>query len=232
MNPSSTLFGDTPSVTRHAPLSPLPAAPPADSGSTHLSGLNPSLMQDLLRFEAEHPPGQGLDLLEVLAAALRHNRDLTVLLHFDHQPLAMTIRPAARQVACVLPKRQLLGLRLSELRVMRVEPALPPLINEAQPQALSPLIWELALRGSRSQLLPEIAGAAAYRATPGADLTALDLHGTLAHAVMRLRHEPTPLREIASWPGFDLDRAERLLNGLYLHAALIVTRSHPGAVSH
>jgi len=231
MNPSS-LFGDTSPHTAQTRLNAVPAAPPADSGSTHLSGLNPSLMQDLLRFEPEHPPGHGLDLLEVVAAALRHNRDLTLLLHFDQQPLAMTIRPTARQLVCVLPRRQLLALRLSELRVMRVEPALPPLASEAPPQPLSPLIWELALRGSRSQLLPEIAGAAAYRATPGADLSALDLKGTLVQAVTRLRREPTPLREIASWPGFDADRAARLLNGLYLHAALIVTRSHPGAISH
>ena len=47
----------------------------------------------------------------------------------------------------------------------------------------------------------------------------------------QLRREPAPLREIATWPGFDADRAARLLNGLYLHAALIVTRSHPGAIS-
>ncbi len=229
MSPS-THFGET-TPARHMLGGPVPPAPPTDSGSTHLSGLNPSLMQDLLRFESDHPPGQGLDLLEVVAAAMRHNRDLTLLLHFDNQPLAMTIRTSTRQLVCVLPKRQLLALRLSELRVMRVEPALPPLLNESPPQPLSPLVWELALRGSRGQLLPEIAGAAAYRANPGADLSALELRGSLAHAVAQLRREPAPLREIATWPGFDADRAARLLNGLYLHAALIVTRSHPGAIS-
>lgn len=226
---STTIFGDTP--TTEPPRHP-PVAVPADSGSTHLSGLNPSLMQDLLRFESEHPPGQGLDLLEVVAAALRHNRDLSLLLHFDGQPLALTLRPTARELSCLLPRRQLLALRLSELRVMRVEPAPPALHGEVPTQPLSPLIWELALRGSRSQLLPEIAGAAAYRANPGADLSTLDMHGTLAHAVQQLRREPRSLREMAAWPGFDADRAARLLNGLYLHAALIVTRSHPGAISH
>jgi len=225
---TSTIFGETPSRLTPASLATLSA----DSGSTHLSGLNPSLMQDLLRFEGEHPPGQGLDLLEVVAAALRHNRDLSLQLHFDTMPLAMTLRPAARQVLCVLPRRQLLALRLSELRVMRVEPAALAFVDAASAQPLSPLIWELALRGSRGQLLPEIAGAAAYRANPGADLTTLDLHGTLANAVQQLRREPRSLREMAAWPGFDADRAARLLNGLYLHAALIVTRSHPGAMSH
>ena len=226
MNYTTTTFGDTPS--RHIP--PSLASVTADSGSTHLSGLSPSLMQDLLRFETEHPKGQGLDLLEVVAAALRHNRDLSLQLYFDTLPLAMTLRPAARQVLCVLPRRQLLALRLSELRVMRVEPAPPAIVDVAPPQPLSPLIWELALRGSRAQLLPEIAGAAAYRANPGADLSTLEMHGTLAHAVQQLRREPRSLREMAAWPGFDADRAARLLNGLYLHAALIVTRS--GAISH
>ena len=225
---TSTIFGETPSRLTPASLATLSA----DSGSTHLSGLNPSLMQDLLRFEAEHPRGQGLDLLEVVAAALRHNRDLSLQLYFDTQPLAMTLRPSARELVCALPRRQLLALRLSELRVMRVEPAALAFVDAASAQPLSPLIWELALRGSRSQLLPEIAGAAAYRANPGADLTTLDLHGTLANAVQQLRREPRSLREMAAWPGFDADRAARLLNGLYLHAALIVTRSHPGAISH
>jgi len=176
---TSTIFGETPSRLTPASLATLSA----DSGSTHLSGLNPSLMQDLLRFEAEHPRGQGLDLLEVVAAALRHNRDLSLQLYFDTQPLAMTLRPSARELVCALPRRQLLALRLSELRVMRVEPAAPALPGDTPPQPLSPLIWELALR------------------------------------------------EMAAWPGFDADRAARLLNGLYLHAALIVTRSHPGAIN-
>jgi hypothetical protein len=225
---TTTIFDDRP--TRQPPLSGATANVDSGSGSTHLSGLNPSLLQDLLRFEAEHPKGQGLDLLEVVAAALRHNRDLSLQLYFDTMPLFMTLRPAARQVQCALPRRQLLALRLSELRVMRVEPAPPAFVDEAPPQPLSPLIWELALRGSRAQLLPEIAGAAAYRANPGADLSTLEMHGTLAHAVQQLRREPRSLREMAAWPGFDTDRAARLLNGLYLHAALIVTRS--GAISH
>jgi hypothetical protein len=38
------------------------------------------------------------------------------------------------------------------------------------------------------------------------------------------------LREIAAWPGFDPDRAQRLLNGLYLQAALMISRTHPGAI--
>ncbi len=36
---------------------------------------------------------------------------------------------------------------------------------------------------------------------------------------------------MARWPGFDRDRAMRLLNALYLQAGLIVSRTHPAATS-
>ncbi len=91
------------------------------------------------------------------------------------------------------------------------------------------LSWEIALRGARSELLPEIAGRAAYRVSPGAALRQLALTGTLADAVARLKREATHIRDIARWPGFDDERARRLLNALYLQAALIVSRTHPAA---
>ena len=41
--------------------------------------------------------------------------------------------------------------------------------------------------------------------------------------------EKLNLRDLAEWPGFDRVRAARLLNGLYLQAGLIVSRTHPAA---
>ena len=208
----------------------------ADAGATRLAALNPSLLQDLMRFESEHRPGEGLDPLEVLAAALRHGRDLLIHLQLDYRILALVVRPRERQLLTPLPLQQLLALRLPDLRVLRVEPAPPadqPPLADAEPQVLEPLpllLWELALRGARDALLPEISGVAAYRVTPGTSLAALDLVGSLAAAVARLREQTTPLREIASWPGFDRSRATRLLNGLYLQSALRLSRSHPGAI--
>jgi hypothetical protein len=106
------------------------------------------------------------------------------------------------------------------------------LVGEAAHYApLAPLLWELALRGARAELLPEIAGQAAYRISPGVNLRALDLSGSLAVAVSRLRRETTNLREIALWPGFDRERAMRLLNALYLQAGLMVSRTHPAATN-
>ncbi len=54
--------------------------------------------------------------------------------------------------------------------------------------------------------------------------------GALLAAIQRLRHEPCHLRDIADWPGFDRERAARMLNALYLQSGLIVSRSHPDAL--
>jgi hypothetical protein len=204
-----------------------------DAGASRLGGLNPSLMQDLRRFERGPRSGPGLDVLEVLAAALRHDRALLLHLQNEDRVMPLAVLPARRQIASPLPLQQLLGLRLQALRVLRVQPA-PANGDAALPsrlEPLGPLLWELAMRGARETLLPEIAGIAAYRVTPGTDLPVLELSGAMAAAVERLRRRTTPLREIATWPGFDRERAARLLNGLYLQAALMVSRTHPGAIS-
>ena len=208
----------------------------AEAGATRLSSLNPSLLQDLMRFERSHRPGEGLDVLEVLAASLRHSQPLLMHLQTDYRVLPLAVLPAPRQLRSPMPLQRLLQLRLPELRVLRVQPA-----PRAEPAAagaptlwtepLGPWLWELALRGSREALLPEIGGVAVYRVAPGADLHLLELRGSLAAAVLRLRERAAPLREIAGWPGFDRERAMRLLNGLYLQAALMVSRTHPGAIA-
>ena len=212
------------------------------AGGTQLSALNPTLVQDLQRFDrgaaAGASPGATLDMLEVLAAALRHGRALLLHLQIDQRVLPLTVRPSERQVQSPLALNQLLALRLPDLRVLRVEPARdggdPALADTGArlvTEPLGPLLWELALRGARDALLPEIGGVAAYRVAPGAELQGLELTGTLAAAVARLHRQTTPLREIAAWPGFDRDRAVRLLNALYLQAALMVSRTHPAAIS-
>lgn len=205
-----------------------------EAGATRLSALNPSLQQDLLRFETGLRPGGGpdtLDVLGVMAAALRHGRALLLHLQLDYHVIQITVHPADRQLLSPLSLQQLLALRLPDLRVLRVEPAPGDAGSGLYTAPLGPLLWELALRGPREALLPEIAGIAAYRVTPGADLSLLELVGSLAAAVARLRQQATPLRDIAGWPGFDRGRATRLLNGLYVQAALMVTRTHPGAIS-
>jgi hypothetical protein len=207
----------------------------ADSMASRLSTLSPSLLLDLLRFEQQ---GRHGGVLEILAACVRHSRRLLLHLQADDRMVPLTMFPVERLAHCPMPMRQFLELRLSDLSVLHVEPALlrPPgdrvqaMVGEAQHYSpLGPLLWELALRGSRSELLPEIAGQAAYRIAAGQNLRALDLSGSLAVAVARLQRETTNLRAITAWPGFDRERAMRLLNALYLQGGLMVSRTHPSA---
>jgi hypothetical protein len=148
--------------------------------------------------------------------------------------------PVEHLVHCPIPMTQFLALPLSDLKVLYVEPALlrPPgdrvrtMVGEAQHySALAPLLWELALRGSRDELLPEIAGQAAYRISPALNLRILGLVGSMADAVARLKRDTTNLRSLSQWPGFDRERAMRLLNGLYLQGGLMVSRTHPAATN-
>jgi hypothetical protein len=211
-----------------------------DGTGTRLSSLSPSLMQDLQRFEHGGRTSVGLEVLEVMAACVRHARSLLVHLQDEDRVVPLTMFPTERQVHCPVPMAQFLASNLTELRVLHVEPAvLRPhghgdraLVGDAEHYApLGPLLWELALRGAREELLPEIGGMAAYRIAPGVDLQGLNLSGSLAHAVQRLKRTTTNLREIAEWPGFDRARATRLLNALYLQAGLMVSRTHPAATN-
>ena len=85
------------------------------------------------------------------------------------------------------------------------------------------------MRGSREQLLPEIAGPAAYRVALGMNLRDVVLTGVVQAAVNRLHRESANLREMSEWPGLNRSRAMRLLNALYLQGGLIVSRTHPVA---
>ena len=202
------------------------------AGSTRLSSLNPSLLQDLLRFDEPARAGVGLDLIEVMAAAVRHGKALLMHVEHEHRVFPLTVFPVQRQVHTPLTPDQLMELPLHELRVLHVEPSrLHPSQTSEGLSPLGLLLWELALRGSRDDLLPEIGGQSAYRIAPGADLERLNLSGSLAAAVARLKVQTSNLREMASWPGFDRERAMRLLNALYLQAGLIISRTHPAATN-
>ena len=223
-------------------------SPDAGAGSTLQSTLDVSLLQDLQRFEK--PAGSGcLEVLEVMAAAVRHGRALRLLLEHEGLVLPLTVKPQERLVHAPLALAQWSLLRWSTLKVLQVEPAAaaePATLTQGAPlgvmqqqaplgvmqqQApLSLVLWALALEGSRADLLPEIAGPVAYRIVPGTDLSGLDLAGLLASAVTRLQRQTTTLGELSQWPGFDRERATRLLNGLYLQAGLMITRTRPAAM--
>ncbi len=201
---------------------------------SHLSSLSPSLLADLQRFQNS---GTGSEVLEVLAACLRHSQDMALHLDRDQHVLPLTVFPRERLFHTPLPLDTLYATRFDSVRLLQVERAvlrapggraddLAAPTDQCHP--LGPLLWHLALHGPRFELLPELAGPAVYRVAPDLEVPAV-LSGALAAAVGRLRQEPVSLRALAAWPGFDRERGARLLNGLYLQAGLIVSRTHPGA---
>ena len=202
---------------------------------SRISQLSPSLRADLSRFEHDG----GSEAMEVLAACVRHAKRVTIHLKCGEKVVPLTVFPQERVVHCPMDLNELIERHLMDLRVMHVEPALlrPPgdaetaLVGDMQlHHPLAPLLWEMAMRGPRRELLPEIAGPAVYRVSPGLDIAALPASSVVKAAIERLRPQAANLQEIASWPALDKERAARLLNALYLQAGLIVSRSHPAAV--
>jgi hypothetical protein len=96
-----------------------------DASLTRLSSLNPSLLQDLLRFEQD---GRRTELLEVIAACVRHARPLAIYLQCGLRVVPLTLFPNERLVHCPLHMHEFLAQRLSDMTVLRVEPAMlrPP----------------------------------------------------------------------------------------------------------
>jgi hypothetical protein len=203
--------------------------------TSRASNLSPSLQADLQRADVR---GGASETVEVIAACVRHSTRVIVYLQCADRVLPLTLFPHERLVHCPMDLNEFVERHLPQARVMHLEPATlrPPgdpereLIGESRMyHPLSPLLWELAMRGPRRELLPEIAGPAVYRVAPGLTMATLSATGAIKSAIERLRRKAMPLSSIAGWPAFDRERAARLLNALYLQAGLIVSRSHPEA---
>jgi hypothetical protein len=200
-----------------------------------------TLLADLRRLDADPTSS---DVLEVLAACLRHRE--AALLCIQHDGLVWPITVFPVQQVYHSPRSLLAGPGgsgdanhgLAHATLLTAEPpgVRPPghwmherIANADHYRPLLPLLWLLALQGPRATLLAEIAGTAAYRATHRLADDGLAAPGALSSAAERLRRETASLKVIASWPGMSAERASRLLNGLYLVSALLVTRAHPAA---
>lgn len=206
----------------------------SDLPTSRLSSLDPSLLQDLQRFDRREREGDVLSVVEVLAASLRHRKPLLMHLELDHRVLPLTCLPTERMAHCPLGADRLLAMPLDRLHVLHVEPAaeaaLVALAGQVDPLVpLGRVAWAFALFGARGTLLPEIAGPVAYRVAPGTDVGEAPLDAPLVETLTRLRRDAANLRVMAGWPGVGRERAIRLLNGLYLQAALITSRTHPAA---
>ncbi len=204
--------------------------------ASRIAALSPSLQADLMRFEQR---GSGSETIEVIAACLRHSMPVTLHLECGDRVVPLTVFPLERLLHCPVDVPALLERHLAQLRVMLVEPATlrPPddpersLVGDpGLYHPLNPMLWELAMRGGRRELLPEIAGPAVYRVSPAFDLAAVPVSGVQRATIDRLRRQTANLTEIASWPAFDRERGARLLNAIYLQSGLMVSRSHPDAM--
>lgn len=209
-------------------------APFARDGGPSL--LSTTLIAELDRLDAEDSAG---DVLEVVAACLRHREAALICLECAPWVWPLTIFPA-QQLAHSTRDLSELGpvTVLAGLRVISVErPGVRPpghwmherVAAAGRYRPLQPLLWRLALEGPRSRPLAEIGGRAAYRLAPGPIDARPAAPGALRPAMLKLKQDAAPLRDIARWPGMSLERASRLLNALYLTGGLMVTRSHPAA---
>ncbi len=206
------------------------------SGFARLAGpslLPTTLLADLRRLDADP---RGNDALEVVAACMRHRQATLLFMQCDELVWPLTLFP--QQMSYHAPRDLLEQATsgLARLRVLATEPPGVRVPGAWQSDAaslhyhpLAPLLWALALRGPRAAVLAEIAGIAAYRAIRSPADDGLATPGALGPAAERLRRETVALRTIASWPGMSIERASRLLNGLYLISALIASRAHPAA---
>ncbi len=208
------------------------------SGFVRLAGpslLPTTLLADLRRLDAAGPRG---DVLEVIAACMRHHEAALLCLEYDGLVWPVTLFPS--QLLYHSPRDLRLANRdaLGRLSLLTTEaPGVRPpghwmherVAHVEHYRPLRPLLWSLALDGPREQLLAEIAGTAAYRALRSPADDGLVVGGALGPAVERLRRGAASLRAIAGWPGMSVARASRLLNGLYLVSALMATRAHPAA---
>lgn len=210
------------------------------SGYARLEG--PSLLSTTLLSELHGLERRlhGHEPLQIMAACLRHREP--ALLYVQHEDLVwpVTLFPVHQVYHCPRELGASEPGRLEDLKLLEIEPpgVRPPghWMHERVAQAehyrpLVPLLWRVALHGPRATLLAEIGGTAAYRAIRSPEAEGLLAPGALGSAAERLRRASVPLREIAAWPGMNVDRASRLLNGLYLASCLITTRTHPAARS-
>lgn len=241
MFPSTQLMDASDSRPPRAVAAGAPVDTTPGGAHTTLTSLSPSLMQDLTRHELG---SRQRELLEVLAACMRHTQPLAITIDVaadgPAQALTLSVFPTERLLHCSLSLVQLLQGDLGRWRVLQVQPAQlrppgsPDRTRVGQPlqyTPLAPLLWSVALRGARDDLLPELAGLAAYRVAPGISLSGLDVPAAMAQCINRLRRQTSNLREIAEGPGVGMARAKRLLNALYLQSGLIVSRSHPAATN-
>ncbi len=193
-----------------------------------------TLLADLRRLQSGGADG---DVLEVVAACLRNHEAALLCVELGAYVWPVTLFP--REGLYHSPRDALAeGSAMSALRLLSIEPpgvrapgsAMPERVASADRyRPLPGLLWAVAVNGPRPTLLTEISGRVAYRLVSSSKRELPATRGAISSAVLRLERDAAPLRDIASWPGMNVERASRLLNALYLIGALVISRSHPAA---
>lgn len=201
------------------------------STSTRFSStLSPSVLSDLMRFEDQ---ACGADLLPVLAAIVRHMHPLLVYLQYLDRIVELSLFPRQHHFRCDLDLLNLASDEAAQLQVMHVAPLPstglldPAAAYAAHSGSMALLLWTMALRGSHSTLLPEIAGPVRYRLAPGPSLRRLPMDPWSTSTLRCLGDEPASVQELAEESGSDRACTRRLLNAVYLQGRLMITRSLP-----
>lgn len=209
------------------------------SGFQRLEGA-PELLPTTLLSDLQSPEGlpRNADVLEVMAACIRHRE--SVLLYLRHGGLVWPVTLFPHRLLYHAPRDPVDAATtdLSDLTVLAFEPPglQPPghwqherIGHLAHYLPIERLLWAVALRGPRADVLDEIGGPVAYRALHNHEQEAMVAPGAMGSALERLHQDAAALRDIARWPGMSLERASRLLNGLYLTTRLMVVRTHHAA---
>jgi hypothetical protein len=197
--------------------------------------LSTTLMADLYRLSAS---SNSSDLLEVMAACLRHREPAMLCVKYRSFVWPLTLFPATMQYHSPQDITLDTPSSLVNASLLTTEAAgvKPPghwmherVAHTDHYRPLQPLLWAFAIHGPRTTLLSEISGTAAYRALRSPADDGLSLSGAMGSAAEHMRRETASLRTISTWPGMTMERASRLINGLYLVSALLSTRAHPAA---
>lgn len=209
------------------------------SGFVRLEG-TAALLPTTLLSDLQTPEGlpRSDDVLEVMAACIRHRESALVYLRHGGLVWPVTLFPQRLLYHAPHDPADRAENDLSDLSVLGVEPPglQPPghwqherIGHPAHYLPIERLLWAVALRGPRRGVLNEIDGPVAYRALRNHEQEALVAPGAMGSALERLHEDAAALRDIAHWPGMSLERASRLLNGLYLTTRLMVVRTRHAA---
>jgi hypothetical protein len=213
----------------------------AETGGSGYIGLErQTVLPSTLQAEFRQLEGrqETFDVVELLSACLRHREPALIYFHCEGLVWPVTLFPAEDMLHSPRDIVSAPDASLAALRTGSVEPpgVRPPghwmterIASRACYRPLRPALWALALRGPSTTLVRELGGVAAYRALRNPAAQGLPTPGALGPAVAQLHRDAAALKTLAQWPGMSLERGVRLLNGLYMTANLLVSRTHPNA---